>query len=80
MGNFDLSKIASIVSDTLLSERGQKFICGTYSNGKPRSVTDALRDEYISPKDRAYWEKKKKKKKKSKKKKKKDVRYWGDFF
>lgn len=59
------------ISDIVLSNSGQKFICGTYSDGKPRSVVDAMRDEYVSPEDRANWDKKKKKKKKNKKKKKK---------
>lgn len=59
------------VADIAMSNSGQKFICGTYSNGKPRSVVDAMRDEFVSPEDRANWDKKKKKKKKNKKKKKK---------
>lgn len=67
----NLKEIINGISDIALSEQGQRFICGTYSNGKPRSVVDAVRDEYISPKDREKWEKEKKKKKKSKKKKKK---------
>ena len=57
------------VADIAMSNSGQKFICGTYSNGKPRSVVDAMRDEFVSPEDRAKWDKKKKKKKKNKKKK-----------
>ena len=55
------------VSNIVMSDSGQKFLCGTYSNGEPRSVVDAMRDEYISPDDRANWDKKKKKKKKKKK-------------
>lgn len=57
------------VSNIVMSDSGQKFLCGTYSNGKARSVVDAMRDEYISPSDREKWEKTKKKKKKKKKKK-----------
>lgn len=69
----DIGSIIGGIGDFILSESGQKFICGTYSNGKPRSLVDAARDEYISPKDRERWEKtKKKKKKKSKKKKSKN--------
>lgn len=64
-------EMLSIVRDFIKSSGGQKFICGTYSNGKPRSVVDALRDEIISPKDRERWEKKKKQKRKNAKKKKK---------
>ena len=51
------------VSNIVMSDSGQKFLCGTYSNGEPRSVVDAMRDEYVSPDDRANWDKKKKKKK-----------------
>lgn len=67
----DVGKIFGGITDFVLSEGGQRFICGTYSNGKPRSLVDAARDEYISPKDRENWEKRKKKKKKKSKKKKK---------
>lgn len=69
--SIDIKSIIGGVGDFVLSESGQKFICGTYSNGKPRSLVDAARDEYISPKDREEWEKRKKKKKKKNKKKKK---------
>ena len=57
------------VSNIVMSDSGQKFLCGTYSNGDPRSVVDAMRDEYVSPDDRANWDKKEKMKKKKKKKK-----------
>lgn len=73
-----ISTIVDLVSGPLLSKRGQKVLCGTYSNGKPRSAIDALRDEYISPEDRERWDrmkagkKKKNKKKKGKKGKKKN--------
>jgi hypothetical protein len=63
-----LIKVAKKVGETVTSEEGQRFLCGTYSNGKPRSFVDAMRDEYVSPKDRAKSDKKKKKKKKNKKK------------
>lgn len=78
MPKIDIGTILGTITDFALSERGQKFICGTYSNGKPRSLVDAARDEYISPKDREKWEKQKKKKKKSKKKsaKKNSVNIW----
>lgn len=65
----NLSDLAKLFVDCAMSKEGQKFFCGTYSNGKPRSMVDALRDEFISPKDRERWEKKKKKKKKQTKKK-----------
>ena len=51
------------VANVVMSDSGQKFLCGTYSNGEPRSVVDAMRDEYVSPDDRAKWDKKKKKQK-----------------
>ena len=54
------------VANVVMSDKGQKFLCGTYSNGEPRSVVDAMRDEYVSPDDRVKWDKKKKKKKKKK--------------
>lgn len=83
----DLKNILAVVdslSSLATSEKGQKFICGTYSNGKPRNLVDALRDECISPKDRKKWEKKKKKKAKKRKKngkKKKKQTYSGvDLF
>lgn len=81
----NIGAILTGIADFALSDRGQRFICGTYSNGKPRSIVDAARDEYISPKDREIWEKKKKKKKKkhkkAKKKAKKQIkRYNSDFW
>ena len=48
----------------------QKMILGTYSDGSPRSLPDALNDEFISPKEKKnilYGDKKKKKKHKKKK-------------
>lgn len=65
----DVTGVLKLLAECALSKDGQRFLCGTYSNGKPRSVVDALRDEFISPKDRERWEKKKKKKKKQGKKK-----------
>ena len=52
----------------------QKIVCGTYSNGKPRSISDAIHGEIVDPKDKKmkvykYMEKQEKKKKKNKKKK-----------
>jgi hypothetical protein len=49
------------------SESVQKVICGTYSDGTPKSLPDAISGETISPGDKAKIEKKKKKKKKKKK-------------
>ena len=70
--NIDFGDILSKASSFILSDSGQKFLCGTYSNGKTRSVIDALHDEIISPKDREKWEKKNKKKKMKHNKRKKD--------
>ena len=71
MAKLNPQVIVKTVSDVVLSDAGQKSLCGTYSDGKTRSFADAMRDEYISPKDREKWEKKKAKKKGKKKDKKK---------
>ena len=59
----------------------KKMVCGTYTDGRTRSIYDTLNDEYVSPRTKkrisklvdkvAVDECKKKKKKKSKKKGKK---------
>lgn len=72
MGKIDIDAAIGVVETIISSAAGQKFICGTYSNGKPRSVVDAWRDEVISPKDRERWEKEKRKKKKKRKKRRKE--------
>lgn len=84
MGKLDVGMLVDIVTNIASSPKGQRFLCGTYSDGKPRSVIDAMRDEYISPKDRERWDrikadKKKKKKKKKKKGKKSEGLIWLDF-
>ena len=61
-------KVIKEVSGIALSESGQKFLCGTYSDGKTRNVVDAMRDEFMSPETREKMTKKDKKKKKKKKK------------
>ena len=43
-----------------------KFFCGSYSDGTPRSLPDAINGEFLSPKQ---------KKKATKKKKKKSVKF-----
>ena len=50
----------------------QKFLCGTYSNGKARSLPDALTGEIYSPSQKKHKKDKKNKKKGKKKKKKKN--------
>ncbi len=49
----------------------QKTFLGTYSDGTPRSLPDALKGEVISPKQKEKLQKKAKNKKKKKKAKKK---------
>jgi len=64
-----LGKLATEVIDTISS---QDVLCGTYTDGTPRSFIDALRGDYISPKKKKKILKKeceKYKKKKDKKKK-----------
>ncbi|HAU84843.1 MAG TPA: hypothetical protein DCW90_04890 [Lachnospiraceae bacterium] len=54
----------------------KKMVLGTYTDGTPRSITDAYQGEILSPEDRLLIEKRMKKirKKKGKKKKKLDKR------
>ena len=69
----DLTKIATVVKvavktgKVLAKDKDVvKLVCGKYSDGSVRNLTDAIQGEYLSPKQ------KKKKKKKSGKKKKKN--------
>lgn len=55
-----------ILSNLCSNEDVQKALFGTYSNGKPRSMVDAMNGEILSPKQRR---KKLYKKRKSGKKK-----------
>lgn len=66
------AKIAGVIAGAVFSESGRKFLCGTYSDGTPRSLQDALNDEIYSPEERKKQLKKMKKKKKKSKKKKYD--------
>lgn len=76
VGDIVLSKIPEVVDKLNKNENVKtemkKMVFGEYSNGKPRSLADAYRDEYIAPEDRVLLEKfvKKNDKKKAKKKKK----------
>lgn len=74
-----IAKIAGVVTGAILSEGGRKFLCGTYSDGTPRSLQDALNDEIYSPEEREKRLKKLAKKKKKKKNKKSMNRYDGTF-
>lgn len=66
------AKIVGAVSSAMFSESGRKFLCGTYSDGSPRSLSDALNGEFISPEKKEKLLKKAKKRKKGKKKNKKN--------
>ena len=61
-----------------------KFVCGTYADGDGRSVVDAVKGEYISPKQKKKLTdnscKKKGKKNKNKKNKKKKNKKKGIKF
>lgn len=63
----DLVKIAEVVVNTTKKlasdENVVEFLCGTYSDGTPRNLPDALNGEYLSPKQKKKNSKKKKKKK-----------------
>lgn len=48
------------------------FVCGTYADGEPRSIPDAINNEILSPKQKQKILESDSKKKKKKKKKKKD--------
>ena len=78
-GKIIVDTIVSVTDGLLGSEKVQKFLCGQYSDGTPRSLPDALNDELYSPEQKKIknrneeHKKKKKKKKKKNKKKKKDI-------
>lgn len=57
MGKKKLIKAAiKVGGDLLMTDKAQKFLCGTYSDGTIRSLPDALNEEFISPSDRESWE------------------------
>ena len=72
----DLSKIAEVVAvigkEVVGNGDVKKFTCGTYTDGTPRNLVDALNGEYLSPKTKKKHNKKKKKYLKNKKKIKKN--------
>lgn len=63
--------VVSGAEQLLKSKKVQKFLCGSYADGTPRSLPDALNDELLSPKQRQNKKALKKHKKKNKKNKKK---------
>lgn len=72
-----IDTIVGITDGLLGSEKVQKFLCGHYSDGSPRSLPDALNDELYSPQQKKNKNKndKKKNKKNKKKKKKNDMTF-----
>ena len=72
-----IDTVVGIADGLLGSEKVQKFLCGHYSDGSPRSLPDALNDELYSPKQKKNKNKndKKKKKKHKNKKKKNDITF-----
>jgi translation elongation factor EF-G len=73
-----IDTVVGITDGLLGSEKVQKFLCGKYSDGTPRSLPDALNDKLYSPeqkKNKKKNDKKKKKKKHGKKKKKYDMTF-----
>ena len=61
--------------------KARKTVFGTYSNGKPRSIIDALNGEVIHPEDKLLIAKKiEKNKKKRKKKKKKQQKAMSEYL
>lgn len=75
-----IAKVAGTVAGIVTSDAGKKFLCGTYSDGTPRSLTDALNGEIISPEDKGKKIKKYEKKKKKLKKKKKKMKDFNGGF
>lgn len=47
----------ALVQTVASNKNVQKAVLGTYSNGKTRSVVDAISKEYLSPKEKAKYKK-----------------------
>ena len=66
----DWEKIINVAigaSKNLVGDENVKsFLCGTYSDGTPRNVGDAIHGEFLSPKQKKKLAKKKKKTKQTK--------------
>lgn len=68
-----IDTIVSVITSLGSNDKFKGFICGTYSDGEPRSIPDAINNEILSPKQKKkIMEADSKKKKKKKKKKNKD--------
>lgn len=77
----DVAKIIGTIGSIVISKEGRKFLCGTYADGSPRSLKDALNGEIYSPKEKDKKLKKHKKaKKKNKKNKKKLLKGYDGIF
>lgn len=68
-GKIIVDTVLGVTDGLLGSKKVQTFLCGTYSDGTPRSLPDALNDEIYSPQQKKNKLKNDKKKKKKKKKK-----------
>ena len=68
-GKMIVDAVIGVADGLLGSKKVQTFLCGTYSDGTPRSLPDALNDEIYSPQQKKNKIKNDKKKKKNKKKK-----------
>lgn len=64
-----IDTIVSIFTSLGSNDDFKGFICGTYADGEPRSIPDAINNEILSPKQKQKIMEKSNKKKKKKKKK-----------
>lgn len=63
----NILEIAVGTTKTLAKDKNVvSFLCGTYSDGTPRNISDAINGEFLSPKQKKKLAKKKKKKKQAK--------------
>lgn len=74
-----IGSILTVTEELSKSKGVQKFLCGEYSNGKPRSLIDALDGEIYSPSQKKRCKKKKKKKGKNKNHNKKKKKIYFDI-
>lgn len=61
-----ISMILGVGKEVVGDDDFKEFFLGTYADGSPRNVHDALNDEYLSPKQKKKATSKKHKKKKTK--------------
>lgn len=72
MGNDNIKGGVKFIVELVTTKQVSGLIFGKYSDGTPRSLTDALNGEYLSPREKKHLFYSKKKKKKNKKKHKKN--------